>query len=129
MHRTPPLRAIASISLVASTWVLSACATRPPPEPVGAIIPMANGQIQSVVRAEDEAAALKLFDHDARLTCERRSPTKSSRYAVVSQKVEEKSGAMKADNKNVEAAANLALRYLRLDRGDAYTATTVFTCG
>jgi hypothetical protein len=35
---------------------------------------------------------------------------------------------MKAENKNVEVAANLALRYLRLDRGDNFTATTVFTC-
>jgi hypothetical protein len=71
---------------------------------------------------------LKIFDQDAKLTCERRNPAKAGRYAVVSQTVEEKSGAMKAENKNVEVAANLALRYLRLDRGDNFTATTVFTC-
>jgi hypothetical protein len=89
---------------------------------------MAGGQIQSVVKAEDKAVVLKIFDQDAKLTCERRNPAKAGRYAVVSQTVEEKSGAMKAENKNVEVAANLALRYLRLDRGDNFTATTVFTC-
>lgn len=113
--------------LLASLALLAACAT-PPAQPTGAIVPMAGGQIQSVVKAPDKATAMKIFDNDARITCERRSPTKSSRYAVVSQKFDEKSGAMKADNKSVEVAANVALRYLGLDRDDAYTATTVFTC-
>jgi hypothetical protein len=114
-------------SLLASLALLAACAT-PPPQPTGAIVPIAGGQIQSVVKAPDKALALKIFDNDAKITCERRSPAKSSRYAVISQKFEEKSGAMKADNKSVEVAANVALRYLGLDRDDAYTATTVFTC-
>lgn len=116
------------LPLLITGLALTACATRPPAEPFGSILPMAGGQIQSVVRADDEATVRKLFDHDAKLTCERRSPTKSARYAVVSQKVEEKSGAMKTENKNLEAAANLALRVMRMDRGDSYTATTVFTC-
>jgi type IV pilus biogenesis protein CpaD/CtpE len=116
-----------NFTLLATIALLSACAT-PPREPVGAIVPMAGGQIQSVVKAEDKAVVLKIFDQDAKLTCERRNPAKAGRYAVVSQTVEEKSGAMKAENKNVEVAANLALRYLRLDRGDNFTATTVFTC-
>jgi type IV pilus biogenesis protein CpaD/CtpE len=81
-----------NITLLATIALLSACAT-PPREPVGAIVPMAGGQIQSVVKAEDKAVVLKIFDQDAKLTCERRNPAKAGRYAVVSQTVEEKSGA------------------------------------
>ena len=114
------------------------CATAPE-RPRGAIQPMEGGRYQSAVKAEDKAAALKTFSHDAELTCTKTSEKSRmpwdakplpGKYAVVSQNVVEKAAekVKSTDNKMLDVGVALGVKRLHMEGKDVVEITTVFKC-
>lgn len=121
---------ITLVTIIAfASIALAGCATTP----MGAVVPMAGGTHQSVVKAGDKAAASRAMDHDAKLTCGTPGTVpmmnKDGKYIVVSQTEKAKDGkAIEAENKNITAGIAVGLRYIGLESKDTFELTTVFKC-
>lgn len=127
---------LARPALVAGLFLLTGCATAPQ-KPIGAVVPLEGGKYQSAIKAPDQSQALKVFTHDAELTCTKGEPPRNpfaakppaGKYIVLSQTAKDKDGKqIKADNKTVEAGIAVGLRYLGLESKDAVEINTVFRC-
>lgn len=130
-HRfVQPARTLVTVTVAAA--LLGACASKPP-QMIGAVTPLANGEVQSSVKANDKTTALKAFDHDATIHCTRRGAIRAldsgGKYVVLSQDVKEKSNAIgSTGDSRLDVAAQLGARLKGLERKDEVEIVTMFKC-
>jgi major membrane immunogen (membrane-anchored lipoprotein) len=127
IHPLDPARALALTAAV----LLAGCASRA--QLIGVVTPMADGQLQSVVKAADKTTALRHFDNDAKLHCGKRgfiaAMDTKGKYVVVSQDVKEKSGKIgSSGDARIDAGIAVGIRRLGLERDDQVEVTTMFKC-
>jgi hypothetical protein len=104
---------------------LTACATKKL-QLMGAVTPLADGSYKSFVKAQDEAAAMKILTHDGNAICERDGRT---RFVVVSQENSKKDAPdVKTDNKFLDAAVALSSAGRGLRNEASFESATIFRC-
>ena len=113
---------------LAAVALLSGCAA---PRTNGAVVPVANGNYQSVIKRGDRAAAMQAFDDDAKSTCGKPNPIRflavEGKYMVVSQNGTGKAAKeVKSGDQRIDAA--IALRFPGAGTPESYELTTVFKC-
>ncbi len=107
---------------------MTGCAT---PRTNGAVLPVSQGNYQSVVKSSDKAAAMQAFDQDAKATCGKPNPipflAEPGKYIVVSQNGAGKAAKdVKSGDQRIDAA--IALRFPNAGTPESYELTTVFKC-
>ncbi len=116
---------LTKIALACACLALAACATKKV-QLMGAVTPLADGTYKSFVKAQDEAAAMKMLTNDGNATCDRDG---KKRFVVVSQENSKKdSPEVKTDNKMLDAAVMLSSLGKGLRNEVSFESATIFKC-
>ncbi len=92
----------------------------------GTVMPYENGQYQAISIGENKAAALKIADKDATVTCKKEGEKK---YVVSSQDViHTPPPEIKTGNDFIDAIGKIAAYSESKEASDDYEATTIFKC-
>lgn len=119
------MKSLTTTFVACTCLALCACATKRV-QLMGAVTPLADGTYKSFVKAQDEAAAMKMLANDGNATCDRDG---KKRFIVVSQENSKKDAPeVKTENKFLDAAVALSTAGRGLRNEARFESATVFKC-